>query len=362
MLEEFFPPQIVKSVLFWVIGFLLISMTGFFLVLIFHKLKLKIRERKKDCLRFRNNLRIRKFLQGNEHKPRIPKTKTDYEVVADLCIQRLFEAEGKEQERIKEYVREIRLVPYLKKLSRSFFRRKRIYGVKKLGFLQLPELKDYWMELLFSNVSEEIKWEVIRALSFIADRKVLEMITEELSSDFYYSAKFYEQIYRNVIQNFRKKGILYEFMFFMENMKDKEKVPLPLKKSILESCGNAGLQEASSVVKDYFFHYKENPEIRITCIRVLGRLGTEELCGIVSKALFDEDWRVRAVAARSVSMCDGQVVSHLRNLLYDESYYVRINAANTLYSLGKEGHSVLHEEKNSPDEFVRDTVQYMTEK
>ncbi|MBS3818346.1 HEAT repeat domain-containing protein [bacterium] len=361
MIERFFPPQIVKSVLFWSIGFLLISMMGFFLALIFHKLKLKIKERKKNRLRFRNNLRIRKFLQEIEHNPPIPQTKTEYEVVADLCIQCLFESDGKEQERIKEYIRKIQLVPYLKKLSRSFFRRKRIYGVKKLGFLQLPELKDYWMELLSSDVPDEIKWEVIRALSFIADREALERITEELSSDIY-SAKFYEQIYRNVIQNFRQKGILYEFVFFMEAIKDTEKMPLSLKKSILESCGNAHLKEASWVVKDYFFHYREKPEIRITCIRVLGRLGTEELCGMVSRGLFDEDWRVRAVAARSVSMCDGQVVSHLRNLLYDDSYYVRINAAFTLSCLGKEGHSVLTEEKNSRDEFVNQTVQYMIEK
>ena len=113
---------------------------------------------------------------------------------------------------------------------------------------------------------------------------------------------------------------------------------------------------------DYFFGFDGHPAIKIACMRALGRLRCPEFCGVVSSALFHEDWRVRAQAAHASVRCSDRAVPHLRNLLYDDFYYVRINAAKSLSQLGEKGLALLKNEMNSEDPFVRDTVRFMLRK
>lgn len=359
MVEWIFSPSITRIILFYVIIFLFVTMCGFLFILIFQKFYINIKEKRNQYFKFKHNLKIRKYLLGVKEKIKKPRSKLEYEALAELCIGLLSSLEREDRKRLKEYIQQSGLVSYYKRRAGFSSLRKKLNSLKKLGYFQLKELKDYFLEYFYPDQKEEIRWEIIKALSFIADKEVLKKITEELSSGILPSGKYCEYVYTNIIQSFKSQKIIPEFLYFLGEIKGKNLVPLDLKKSILEACGTAGLKEASSLIKDYYFCYVEKAEMRITCMRVLGKLRSPELCGIVTTRLFDPDWRVRAVAARSAFMCNGRGVSHLRNLLYDEHYYVRINAAQTLASLGEDGLAVLRSEINSKDKFVQDTVKYM---
>ena len=123
-----------------------------------------------------------------------------------------------------------------------------------------------------------------------------------------------------------------------------------------------GLNQASRIILDLFFHFDEDAAIKIASMRALGRLKCPEFCGVVTSALFHRDWRVRASAAQAAGMCKEGAIPHLRNLLYDDFYYVRINAAKSLVHSGERGIALLESEMDSEDRFVRDTVRFMLRK
>jgi len=80
----------------------------------------------------------------------------------------------------------------------------------------------------------------------------------------------------------------------------------------------------------------------------------------IIKGLSHNDWRVRAVTAKAISgEVDDEIVSTLRQKLYDRVYFVRLNSARALSRLGKIGISILEDERDSRDRFVRDVTRYL---
>jgi len=176
------------------------------------------------------------------------------------------------------------------------------------------------------------------------------------------SAKFNEYIYTNIIRSFRNREKGDEFVRFVESLKNETTIPVMLKRDIIEACGSEVFYPAKGVIMDYFEQFNDIPEIKITCIRALGRLGGEDVCRLIGQCLYDEDWRVRAVAARNAHLCGVDIIRGLRRCLYDKNYYVRINSAESLSRLGEMGIQALTEETGSTDRFTKDVSQYMLRK
>lgn len=254
------------------------------------------------------------------------------------------------------------MVEYYRKMAESSSMPKRFHAVKRLGNFTLEELKPYFDSRLVEEKTDEVKGAIVWALSRIADQSALKRITRVLSKELSLSSKYNEHVYTNIIHSFKKKGIVVNFLDFMEKMVGDRRVPLVLKRDIIEACGSSGLDEASRIIADLFFLSDGHPSIKIACMRALGRLMCPEFGGVVSSALFHEDWRVRAQAAQASAGCSDGAAAHLRNLLYDDFYYVRINAAKSLAQLGEKGIALLKKEMDSDDLFVRDTVRFMLRK
>ena len=91
----------------------------------------------------------------------------------------------------------------------------------------------------------------------------------------------------------------------------------------------------------------------------LEKLGDSDIYAIIESALLDEDWRVRAVAAKNAEVCSDRIIEALEPVLKDKNYFVRINAAQALSRLGGKGKAVLIRLTASDDNFARDMAYYI---
>lgn len=173
------------------------------------------------------------------------------------------------------------------------------------------------------------------------------------------SGKLIEYIYANTIRSFCSKGRGAELLNWFEAIKDDGTTPVLLKKSFIEACGAVHFSAASDVIVRYWNSFGEIAEMRIACIRALGRMSAHNSSDVILRGLRDEDWRVRAAAASYGNLCGPSAIPHLRACLHDRSYYVRLRAAEALRDLGEVGFSVLVEKSKSDDGFTREIVEYV---
>jgi len=348
-----------RSVLEIVLILLLASVVLLFFLLITHKLGTDFRDWKRRRLKTRYAAYLRKFLLGRDGTILYPRGKLAYATLSSLCIERLESSSREDRALVQHYIRGARLVEYYRKRAGSSSLPKRFHAIKTLGYFALDELKPEFTGILEGDEPDEIKGAAVWALSRIADEEVLARITQTLSADISLSSKFNEYVFSNVIRSFKDKDITGAFIAFLKKLKGDRRVSPVLKRDVIEACGACGLVEASRPIVDLFFAADDQPAIKIACMRALGRLECEEYAGVVTSALFHNDWRVRSQAAQAASGCRDSAVPQLRLLLYDDYYYVRINAARSLLMLGQEGLSMLRSERDSDDPFVRDTVRFM---
>ncbi len=359
-LHDIIPASVIKEILIYAIIVLSVSLSILFLILVFDKLNVERREAKKKSLREKYMKFISSSLAGLQIEPEIPRRKLEREVMTDVCIDTLLSISGFIAERVKVLLKEMKLVDYYKEMGRSPLWSRRFYAIEKLGFLTVDDLKDYYLDLLDKERKELVKEKTIWALSLIADREVLVRLTEQLLLDTSRSAKFNEYMYTNMIVSFRRKDDLAGFLSYLEEIKEDDRVPVLLKRDIIEACGSGFLHEAADTIVDYFSAH-DNPEMRISCMRALGKIGGLQACKLISKGFSSEDWRVRAVSANAAHLCGEGMIPYLRELLYDQVYFVRINASKALARLGSNGLEALRMEVDSQDRFVRDTARFVLE-
>ena len=351
-----------ESVLFYVVISLFVTVLFLFFILIFHKLFIEFAERRKRHLHSRYSSCMRKYLLGRDGMIVIPRSRLGYEVLSALCIEKFQSAPEEDQEIIKQYIRGASLVNYYQKMAESSAMPKRFHAIKRLGNFSLDELKPYYKDRILEEKTDEVKGAIVWAMSRIADEQTLDWIARILSKEISLSSKYNEYAYTNLIHSLQRKGIIDKFLAFVERSIDDKKLPRILKRDIIEACGSSGLHEASRLIVNFYLNSDDQAAIKIACIRALGKLECPEFRGVVTSALFHDDWRIRSQAAKSASAGHKTAIPHLRHLLYDEYYYVRINAARSLFQLGDDGLSLLESEMNSDDPFVRDTVRFMLRK
>ena len=360
-LHDIISSSTLKVILLYVIVFLAATVLILFLALVANKLYSEYRARKKTLLKQRYIGILSEYQLNPDAEFSLTSGRLNYEALSEVCIDVLLSISGATADRMKELVRKISVVDYFKKLSGSASWLRRYYAIEKLGFMRLEELRSFFVEFLEREKRYEVRAKVLWALSLIADHDVLHRITAVLSSDASRSSKFNEYLYSNIIYCLRDREATDDFVGFMNELKTRDDVPLIIKRDVVEACGSSGLHEAVSVVAEYFNLYKDTVDMKIAAIRALGKLGGSSAEGVVKAGFVDPDWRVRAVAAGSAYLCHEDVIPSLRSLLYDQVYFVRINASKSLARFGEIGLEALEAEVDSKDRFVRDTVRFILE-
>jgi len=306
-----------ESVLYYVVISLFVTVLLLFFTLIFHKLFIEFTERRKRHLHSRYSSCMRKYLLGRDGVIVIPRSRLGFEVLSALCIEKFQTAPEEEQEIIKQYIRGASLVNYYQKMAESSAMPKRFHAIKRLGNFTLDELKPYFKDRILEEKIDEVKGAIVWAMSRIADENTLDWIARMLSKEISLSSKYNEYVYTNLIHSFKRKGIIDKFLAYVERSIADKNLPRVLKRDIIEACGSSGLHEASRLIVDFYFNSDDQSAIKIACMRALGKLECPEFRGVVTSALFHEDWRIRSQAALAASAGHESAIPHLRHLLYD---------------------------------------------
>jgi HEAT repeat protein len=360
-LEELLPVYLLKEIIIYFIYFLFLTVFILLIILIVHKLhKERIDHKKKNYIKRYKDM-IKQYLKDGSLAQN-PDTNLEYEAFAEASIDILSDSRGPLEDKIKNLLKETSTVEHYKKIASSSSWIKRFFAIEKLGFFRMEDLKDFFTEIIHKDRSPEVRAKALWALSFIADGEALDFITQVLASKGSESSKFNEYIYTNIIRSFKKKNLIPILIGFLNEVKEDESVPVVIKRDLIEACGSESLSEAADIISVYFSRYSHDVRMRIACIRALGRIGEPASCNVVMRGLLDNEWRVRAVSAKAASICTpDKVIPEIQRLLYDPVFFVRINAAWTLALLGKKGLSVLKNELDSHDSFVRDTARNILE-
>ena len=352
--------QFRKFLIAVIIVMFLIDVILFFSMIV-NKVYVELRQRKLKKLKEMYITSINNKLIGADSRVKKPEKKIEFQALGDVIIDMITSISGEMESRIKDYAMELGVDEYYKKMALSRFWTKRIVAVEKLAYLRLPELKRflYFIIATYSN-DNDIVARAVLGISFIADSEEdLSVINQVLKDPFFRSVKFNEYIYANVIKSFREKGTEDMLLRSLELLMVDISTPVELKKGIVEACGSQVFYSAKNTIIKLYNQLKDVPELKIICIRALGRLGCMDISSMIKNSLQDPNWRVRATAAKNACLCPDDIIESLKKSLSDENYYVRMNAAISLSKFGERGIRALNEGMQSDDRFAKDVSRYL---
>lgn len=331
------------------------------LVMIVHKILLEQKERRMALLKSRYLSAMYLILATKRPVLDPPENTEQFTALTDVCIYLMVNASHEELYLIRETVRRCGIAGfYSAQLPRARFWIARYKLTEKLGFLKLPELAPLFRTIIESDHEDrQVVGKATWALSLISTEEDLPEILARVSQPDFMSAKFNEHLFVNIIASFIANGEKERLLALFGEILAGGLVPLLVKRDFVEACGNAGLEEARPLIISCWENFGGSPEMRIASLRSLQKLGGDLLDGVVLEGLRDADWRVRAVAAKSVERCSDAVVIPLEQALGDQNYHVRLNAALSLASKGEQGRAALDRQSQSSDRFVREVSRYV---
>lgn len=291
------------------------------------------------------------------------KTNLEFEAFTEVCNNTLIDIRGEYAQRVTELTYLLGVTDYYKKMAQSNSWPKRYMAIEKLGFLKDNNLKEFYYEFMNNNKSNnQICLKTLVAYSFISDRDTLYILTNKLTDilkeENILSAKIIEHIYNNAFKVMKENNKIDDIRDFLKDIKNSEHIPSIVVKDIINSCGNQKLEEVNDIIIDYY-HTSDDIEIKSAAIKALGKIALAESNSTILKALTDQSWIVRLVAAKASVICGYDALELLKPLLNDKHYYVRFNAAKTLAVLGEKGIKILKEHENSKNSYVSNTVKYV---
>ncbi len=248
---------------------------------------------------------------------------------------------------------------YIKKsYSKNWFTR--IESLERLGCLKIYELKSFYLELLEKEKKYYVRLQILLNLSLIADEEILEILTKTLNKMDPLSLKFSEYLFSNIIFSFKNKNKEESFIQFLREIFLDEKITSGIKKSIILACGITQIYQSKDVILNTFNLF--NDDLKVSCIRTLGRMSVSEVCILINKVYSSDNWVLRTVAAQYAYLCEN-AAEILEKAIHDLNFYVRRSAADALFQLGKErGHDILNMIEKSTDKYAIDIISYVLKK
>lgn len=329
--------------------------------LLIHKVLVERRERETALLKSRYLSSMYRILAGEQVELPKPASKEEFAALADVCIYLMPHATPAEVSAIRETVRSCGVADYFRiQLPRAHYWIAKYRLLEKLGFLKLPELAPVYRAIVDSEHEDRhVVGKATWALSLICSETDLAHILSCVSRPDFMSAKFNEHLFVNIIESFRAAGASARLLELFQLLIEGDELPLLVKRDFIEACGGAGFTEAEPLVVSCARRFESLPEMRIACLRSLQKIGGGSLDSFVLAGLRDQDWRVRAVAAKTVENCSELVIEPLEQALGDVNYHVRLNAALSLAHKGAAGRAALDRQRASRDRFVREVSRYV---
>lgn len=226
---------------------------------------------------------------------------------------------------------------------------RRASGVRALGRLENEAFRPVFLRTL-RDKHELVSIEAAKALGAIGDVKAIEALAEMVRHPSRWAALLFSDVARRI----GPEGLAYVRRLVTED-------PRPaVRATALDALRIS--RDVSCVPIVVPLLSADDKELRTRAIKTLSEIGAVDTVPEILRLLGDDAWEVRAQAVKAAARLgdDEQVFRALRWALGDGSWWVRLNAANGLLSLGERGRAVLSDvSRTSPDPFARDIAVYV---
>ncbi len=140
-----------------------------------------------------------------------------------------------------------------------------------------------------------------------------------------------------------------------------DSTPLELRLLLIELVGNWRDHRMVETLREMLL--TDDVDIICRTMKALILIGDSDSLPYILQYSDDPRWEVRALVARAIGKLDfGEATGILRQLLSDEGYWVRRNAAEALAELGADGRIVLDDYNILKDRFASDIARYQLER
>jgi uncharacterized protein Smg (DUF494 family) len=348
-ITDLIPTPILKQILIIIIySFSAISIL-MFLFLIFDKIYIERREKKKQQLKEKYRYEISLHLFGSKQFTSFPISNLQHEAFIEVIMEMISNISGEEKSKLQDVIRNSDAVEYLKRKARSLFWTIRYLATEQLSYFELDELDKYFVSVVKKDKQEEIKAIALWALSLVANKHSMMIAILELAGDMHTSIKFKEDIFTNIIISLKNKNSIIDFIQFLIDVKVINLLPKEVVIAVIMACGNTKLYDTTHIILKFFHVFNHDTQIKNACITTLSQIGGASTNEVIKLGLIDPDWKIRSVAASVAHMASRDILPLLRKGLNDENMLVKYNAARSLIKFGQIGIDILNEERIPKD-------------
>jgi HEAT repeat protein len=353
-----------RGLLLAAIWTLLWSSALLILLMVLHKLIVERREKRVTAAKHRFLSACYRHLAQPLFAIPSPAGQLQRTALTDALIFLVKEVGPERHEALRAITREHRLSDHFCQVaSRSSSWTRRLTAVEKLGFLSLPELAPFLRGRLELERDLHVRAKLLWGLSRVAGADDARKISAILASQPILSAKFNELLFFGIIEAFQQRGEHGPCLALVDELLCSDQLPLLLKRDLVEACGAGRLDAAAPRIRRFLKEQGADPMVRIACLRAIGSLGGDpegDPDGALTLCyLDDQDWRVRAVAARYAGFAPDAVLPRLAELIGDSSHFVRLNAALALKAKGDQGVAILRQQLTQGAQAGRDVCAYV---
>lgn len=286
----------------------------------------------------------------------MPVAEEDFAAYSEAIASVLDSFEGEIAEKAKALLNDLEITDHYRRLARSRVWYKRGNAIDILSSFQIQSNREFFLALFRSEPHPDVKYRIIYGLSRLPrEHGDIAALAHMLASLPYLTPKYTEDIFYNIITSLKALSQEEEFGIFMRDMLHDESVPALVKRDVLTACYAASCEKSRPILKQYYETYPDEPEILISALRALARIGDFTY---IPGALKHPNWLVRMTALKSADLCCMMMLPEIRDMLKDPNYHVRLAAALTLGRGGEKGRAVLRELKASKDKFAAEAAAY----
>jgi hypothetical protein len=285
-----------------------------------------------------------------------PATEDEFAAYSEAIASVLDSFEGEVAEKACRLITQLGIDAHYRALARHRTWYKRGNAIDILSSFRLKSNREFFLAVFRSEESADVKYRIIYGLSRLT-REHADILTlaRMLSGLPYLTAKYTEDIFYNIITALKAEGKETEFGLFMKGILHDGTVLTMVKRDCLTACFAASCERGRATLKEYYAAFPHEPEILMAAIKALARIGDFSL---MPEAMKNPDWRVRMAALKYAHLCCGDMLPEIRELLRDQNYHVRLNAALALAKAGDTGRAVLKAESGGADKFAAQAAAY----
>ncbi|TFB09387.1 HEAT repeat domain-containing protein [Candidatus Atribacteria bacterium MT.SAG.1] len=315
--------------LVWGLAFLVILLViyCFWLRLIYN---LKEKKRKKIFLIWEEM--IFEYLDRKKTPSEIVESmsKSEYNYFLDFLENYLITIKGEDLERIAALITKTKLFFYLIDNLKRGSKQKRKLAAHFLGLARAGKSKEFLEEGL-NDRDDSVAYNCALALAKLGAIDIV----NDILIQYRQRKKYSSDLLLNVLFDFGN-NICPPLLQQLEEEKDEFLCIL-----IIDVLGYYRYYSAGEKILD-FLNKSTNRELRIHCLKAIGRMEYIEALPAIRKCLDEHDWVIRSQAIQSIGKIgDVSVEKKLIENLYCENWWVRYRAAEALFNLSESGKKIL---------------------